>query len=182
MFDHRLLDAIREETSKTFMDGDLDMGRLMGQCQTLDATLNEVLRQSSASASVRRVVKPARVGGTTLKAGPRVMMPYRQLHFNKQVFGEDAGDFKPSRFLRNRDLNHNTSFRPFGGGANYCPGRHVARQEVYIVIAMILRNYDISLGTPGQKLPQMAGGKPSLGLLNPVKGSDLILRVKPRAT
>jgi cytochrome P450 len=41
------------------------------------------------------------------------------------------------------------SWLPYGGGANMCPGRQYAKQEMILTAALLLGNYDIELiGTP----------------------------------
>ena len=93
------------------------------------ALYHEVLRLATSSVSVRDVQTQARIGGKLLRPGNRVLLPYRQMLFDRGVFGEDAEAFNPNRFLNDGKLNNSLSFRPFGGGATYCPGRFPASQS-----------------------------------------------------
>lgn len=164
----------------------------MDHCPKLEAVFFEVLRMSTASASVRKIISPTKIGGKTLCPGNRLLIPYRQLHYNEDVFGEDVNDFNGERFLRNKELTHNASFRPFGGGATYCPGRFIARQEVNIFIALVLHRFDIGLTEKSEKnssgekemlqqrFPRSEGSTPCLGIMGPVQGEDVIVNVMPR--
>ncbi|KAL9121316.1 MAG: hypothetical protein Q9187_002127 [Circinaria calcarea] len=188
LHNEELLCLIRSETAPAFSNDQIDLEYLLQRCPYLEATFYEVLRLTAASASVRTVVSPTEIGGKVLRSGKRVIIPYRQLHCNQDAFGEDVYTFSPERFMNNKDLIRSPSFRPFGGGSNYCPGRFIARQEVSIFIALILYRFDIALattdGAPGtspglpQKFPRLAEWKPSLGVMAPEGGDDVILSVK----
>jgi cytochrome P450 len=44
---------------------------------------------------------------------------------------------------------------PFGAGPRLCPGRYLAMQEIKMVIAMLLRGFDLeSVGTADGKEPR----------------------------
>lgn len=104
------------------------------------------------------------------------------MHFSPTVFGSDVAKFNPTRFLYSKNLAKSTSFRPFGGAASHCPGRFLARREVLMFTALILNRFDISLATKGgqePKMPKMDDSLPSGGVLTPVAGDDLILKVRP---
>ena len=161
----------------------------MSRCPRLEAVFFEVLRLTAASTSMRKVIGPTEIGGKILRPGYRVLVPYRQLNLNEDVFGSDAKDFDPKRFLVHRDLTHHPSFRPFGGGANYCPGRFIARQEVLVFIALVLYRFDIESversnsgqkATRGTHLPKLSVSRPSLGIMGPADGEDVIVDVKQR--
>jgi cytochrome P450 len=112
------------------------------------------------------------------------MMPYRQLHENEEVYGPDVLEFDAERFLKNPGLRRSTSFRPFGGGSTYCPGRYAARQEVVGFVALVVYRLEISLvkGEDGedQSFPRMESSKPSFGMMGVVKGDDLVVKVCSR--
>ncbi len=137
---------------------------------------------TSSSMSVRNVLEPLTVGGKDLRAGTKVLIPYRQLHFDDKVFGANAAVFDSERFLASKELSRSSSYRPFGGGTTYCPGRFIAKKEVLTFVALVLERFDIAL--PEQKLgsmasfPQIEDGKPCLGIMGPRDGWDTILKVK----
>ena len=56
--------------------------------------------------------------------------------------------FRPERWLEDTGLEaggHNhKAFAPFGGGARFCPGRHLAMLEIKLVAAMVCRNFEVN--------------------------------------
>lgn len=119
-----LIDIVRAETELGFDDnGRIDFHYLNDSCPKLGAIWNETVRMTAYSASVRHLTDDTVIGGKTLRKHNRVMIPYRQLHFNEEVFGKDVNQFDPWRFLRDKALQRSPSWRPFGGGITMCPGR-----------------------------------------------------------
>jgi cytochrome P450 len=108
------------------------------------------------------------------------MMPQRQLHFDTRVFGVDIEKFRADRFVENAKLSRNASFRPFGGGATLCPGRHLAKQTSLAFVALLLHRYDVTLDPPGQSFPIPTEGTPSIGLVDVMEGSNLRVKLTPR--
>jgi cytochrome P450 len=60
----------------------------------------------------------------------------------------DPQAFRPERWLETAATSavvHNTkAFAPFGGGARFCPGRHLAMLEIKLVAAMVCRNFEVA--------------------------------------
>ena len=60
----------------------------------------------------------------------------------------DPQAFRPERWLAAADpgtCGHNTkAFAPFGGGARFCPGRHLAMLEIKLAAAMVCRNFEVA--------------------------------------
>lgn len=181
-------------------DADVDMPYLLNACPHLEAIYHETLRFTNSATSIRSVTAPTVIGSTKLPlhVGTKVLSPFRQLHFDETVFGDDACEFKFDRFLRpeNAKLANRKSYRPFGGGSTYCPGRFVAKQEVFMFVAVALARFDIcTVSTVNehanglkngrgeeevQTFPRLDLRKPSLGVMGPVGEDDLILQVTPR--
>ena len=142
------------------------------------ALFNEALRMTTSSASVRTVAAPTQVGKYILRPGSKLLLPFRQMHMNEQVFGSDVGEFKADRFLKN-DLSKSPSFRPFGGGITYCPGRYLARREVVAVVVLVLKRFDIKIAAESKaKFPHIDMKKPCLGVMSPFAGEDLELHLQ----
>lgn len=190
LHDEQLLKNILEEVTPAVEEGLKDLEYRLERCPRLDSIYNEVLRLTASSSSVRTVLSTTEIGGKQLRKGTKVLIPYRQLHFNEDVFGKDAKHFDPERFLKNKDLTRNSCYRPFGGGTTYCPGRFLAKREVMTFIALALYRFDISLasdpGGPVKKVgsskpdfPMLEEQKPCLGIMGPVKGCDVYLKVRP---
>ena len=56
--------------------------------------------------------------------------------------------FRPERWLEaqghGRSGHETQAFLPFGAGARFCPGRHLAILEIKMVIAMLCRNFEVA--------------------------------------
>jgi cholesterol 7alpha-monooxygenase len=166
----------------------------------LEASFNEVLRLHNTAAAVRvareRTVLGA--GTTVVPAGALLVLPFRPLHTDAGVWGADARLFAPERFLQEKgekegwpgegekrpqvnNMSRSPSFRPFGGGATYCPGRTLARHEVFGFVAILLHRFDVRLaGGKQQAFPRLNSVAPSFGLNGPMKGEDVIVEVMAR--
>ncbi len=120
-----LVDTIRTETAAAFDDsGRVDYHYLEDSCPRLGAVWYETIRMTAYSASVRYITEDTVIGGKILRKHNRVMVPYRQLHFNEEIFGKGVHQFDPERFIRDPALQKSSSWRPFGGGVTMCPGRY----------------------------------------------------------
>ena len=106
------------------------------------------------------------------------MSPFRQLHFDEGIFGADAQRFVPERFIRDEGLVRSKGFRPFGGGTTHCPGRFVAKQEVFMFVAVVLHRFEVRLAPGEQAFPVLERKKPSLGVMDPVEGDDVVVEVR----
>lgn len=179
MHDSELLTILRQETLPAILLNDqVSITHLTTACPRLDSIYHEVLRLTSSAASVRTVESPLTIGGTYLRKGTKLMSPFRQFHFDPDIYGPDVQDFVPDRFLRDKGLEKSKGYRPFGGGTTYCPGRFVAKQEVFMFVAVVLHRFDVRLAGEGQSFPVLDRKKPSLGVMDPVKGDDVILEVR----
>lgn len=183
--DSSLYEAIRNEIDPAVSNGQAGLESRLEDCQRLVAIYNEILRLNTASVSIRSVDAPTDVGSVTMCAGAKVLIPYRQLHFDESVFGDNAAHFDAERFFARPELSKSPSFRPFGGGTTYCSGRHVAKREVLTFVALVLHRYDIKVAAeapdqPNHRFPRCDVKKPCLGVLPPVAGDDVNVVVRKR--
>ncbi|UNI23245.1 hypothetical protein JDV02_009077 [Purpureocillium takamizusanense] len=190
-YDPNLLDALRAEVAPAVKDGQLDEAFLAANCPLLESLLSEVLRLTVATALVRDVVAPTHIRGKTLQPGSKILVPYRQLHQNRSVWGEDPLTLEPARFVAEPKLTSSKSYRPFGGGHTLCPGRFLAKRAMGYAIAALITKFELRLdvertrkavGGSGKsvRFPRMDSTKPSPGASLPHRGEDVFLLLKER--
>ncbi|MDG2306499.1 MAG: cytochrome P450 [Candidatus Binatia bacterium] len=116
--------------------------------------VEEILRWASPVAYfARRATRDTQVRGTKIRAGERVTVWYPSANRDEEIF-ED-----PFRFDVSRQPNHQVAFG--GGGAHFCLGANLARQEIAILFQELLgRAKEIEIVAP----PKYS----VLGILNPI--------------
>jgi cytochrome P450 len=102
----------------------------------------------------------------------------------------DADMFRPERWLEEGEPGpHNPrAFMPFGAGSRFCPGRQLAMLQIKMVLAMLLRDFDVSRPAGAEPPTDVynftAGPNCVHTLLRPRRmlrpGMDLELRVEER--
>ena len=77
--------------------------------------------------------------------GTNVIVPTYALHRNPDMFGDNVDKFDPERFMNDasKDLVDNHIFHSFGGGPRICIGMRFAMEEMKIVLAKLLSNFEI---------------------------------------
>ena len=177
LHDPILLKTIREETAPGVRPvAPVALQYLMESCPWLSALFREALRVCSASSSICLVTSPTSIGGKKFSVGSRVVVPFRQMHFDGGVYGYDVDTLVPERFIRSNTLTHSPSYRPFGGGISYWPGRFIARQEVAVFIALVLARFNVEV-VGDRKFPELDAEKPTTGLMSPNPGEDVLLQL-----
>ncbi|KAF4550341.1 Cytochrome P450-like protein 23 [Elsinoe fawcettii] len=93
------------------------------------------------------------VNGLKIPASATVGISPMAQNRDKQIWGDDAEDFRPERWLvseeRTRYLDSNDM--TFGGsGPRMCIGRNIALVEVYKFVAQLVRNFDVEIVNPEQ--------------------------------
>lgn len=153
----------------------------------LEAVVKETLRYHPAvSMCMERVVPSA---GLTLPDGRFIpegsfvgMNPYI-VGRNKKVFGADADDFRPDRWLQGEDESDEafkkrmqiwaTASLTFGGGSRICLGRNLSQMEVYKVVPTLISRFDIELNDPKKEWWTSSRWF--------YRTKEVICRIKPRA-
>lgn len=176
-----LISSLREETKGAFInDTGIPHIPSLVRCPQLNAVWLETLRLAAFSASVRYINQDTEINGFILRKDSRIIIPYRQLHFNEEVFGDAIEEFLPDRFLKNPKLEKSSTWRPFGGGETMCPGRYIAKHAVMIFVAIVLHRFDIELAYP-QPFPRTDDCKPVVGMVSAMKGDEVMVRLRSRA-
>jgi cytochrome P450/chorismate mutase len=107
----------------------------------LDAVIKETLRlRPPVSVVVRRLLKPATLGGYDLPAGTLIAPCVYLVHHREDVY-ESPGEFIPERFLAQRAAV--PTWIPFGGGARRCLAASYAEQEMKRVLRIVLEEVEL---------------------------------------
>lgn len=174
-----LLQRIRDEVSPVITSeaSSFEIAGKLRQCACLNSAYLETLRYAAATGSSRQAVAPFNLGGRTIQPDVELVLLYRAILTDREVFGDEAESFVWDRFLKNPELANIPSFRPFGGGVGQCPGRFLAQSEILFLIGLVVQKYDFESLS---RIPDMDTKTPSLGMMGPVKGQDLLVRMSLR--
>ncbi|KAI0025084.1 cytochrome P450 [Xylariomycetidae sp. FL0641] len=121
----------------------------------IQAVLRETLRLNSPITQF--AVDPQEdtllAGKYPVPKGETISMLLSKAHTDPAVWGEDANEYKPERML---DENFNklprNAWKPFGNGVRACIGRPFAIQEMTLIMAMLLQNFNFVADDPGYRL------------------------------
>ncbi|HEY9739864.1 MAG TPA: cytochrome P450 [Coleofasciculaceae cyanobacterium] len=110
----------------------------------MTAVCNETLRiYPVAVLTVPRAVKePVELMGYPLEPGTRLYGCIYLTHHREDIY-PNSQQFKPERFLERQFSPY--EFLPFGGGIRRCIGEALALFEMKLVLATILRRYELAL-------------------------------------
>ncbi|KAL8803317.1 MAG: hypothetical protein Q9200_006275 [Gallowayella weberi] len=128
----------------------IDVPTLHQRYPLLASTYQETLRFHTHNSSSRMVMQDSVLAKRyRLKAGSIILIPGATIHALPSLWGEDADQFNPCRFLKStreedKRKQHPGAFRSFGGGVSLCPGRHFATTEICAAAAMFVSRFDMS--------------------------------------
>lgn len=165
-----LLSDVRAELQATSIelspDGStkvLNVMTMREKCTLLHSTFQETLRIHALGSSVRYVREDILLANQyLLKKGNVVQMPMAVMHSDPSAWGSNVHDFEPRRFLKSSAATKDskTAYRPFGGGASLCPGRHFVTLEAMALVAVFVLRFDV---VPVDRRRGTAGGTDSGG-------------------
>ncbi len=129
----------REPAVLARLTEEVDAGEANGY---LTATIQETQRRRPVlpNAAPRLVMKPIEVGGWHYEPGACLVANSYLLHHDPDVY-PDPYSFRPERFLEEGPGTY--TWIPFGGGRRRCLGASFANLEMRIVLAAVLRAYEL---------------------------------------
>ncbi|KAI0732428.1 cytochrome P450 [Fomitopsis betulina] len=150
----------------------------------LDSFLRESQRFNGTSgvSVIRKAVVDIRLSdGTVIPAGTMVGAAADATHWDDDNY-DDASIFNPFRFsdmredeserIKHQFVSTSPEYVPFGHGKHACPGRFFAGNELKIIIAHILTNYDMKFEGDGTRPPNKWFGAAVL----PDRGAKVLFR------
>lgn len=123
----------------------------------LDACIKEAFRMHPAAGLLlERIVPPhgAEILGQHIKGGTIVGCSAWVIHRRREIFGDDAGFYRPERWLvdERRDVEMqkvrikemNSTMFHFGMGSRTCIGKNISLLEIYKLVPSVLRRFEVS--------------------------------------
>jgi PHYB activation tagged suppressor 1 len=165
-------EKLREEVL-TECGNDVPTGDMLNKLQLVNMFLLETLRlYAPVSAIHRRAGSDLEVGGIRVPEGTALAIPIATIHRDKEVWGEDANEFKPLRFEKGVTMaaKHPNALLSFSAGPRSCIGQNFAMIEAKAVIAVILQRFSFSLS------PKYVHAPMDVITLRPKFGLPMILK------
>jgi benzoate 4-monooxygenase len=141
---------LREEIDEAIPEGvDIPSYDMVKHLPYLGYCINETLRYHSPSGIGLPREIPAHSRGVTILGryyGPGTVLsvPTYTIHHSKEVWGEDADDFRPERWETLTD-QQKTGFIPFSHGPRSCVGRNLAEMQLRLMASTWIRRYNVFL-------------------------------------
>lgn len=146
-------EVIRNEIEAVAGDGPIGLGEVKRLVSTRNI-FRETLRLYPPITFFPRVAaRTTRLGGKRLKKGTLVMISPWVVHRHKDLWHAPDG-FDPSRFQAGREKEIRPgSYMPFGQGPRVCPGAAFATIEATLILARLIRRFDIEVDDADQVEP-----------------------------
>ncbi len=122
-----------------------------------DGVLREAMRlKSVAPIGSAEPLADTEVAGIAMPAGTRILLLTRKAGMRDV---DRAPEFRPERWLEDSDVAapDQKSFLTFGAGPRFCPGRNLAFLEAKTALAMIARNFEVSLDPTAEPVTELLG-------------------------
>ncbi|PLN86963.1 putative benzoate 4-monooxygenase cytochrome P450 [Aspergillus taichungensis] len=152
----RLMDELRTAAQKGELSPTVSW-KQSRQLPYLDACIKEAGRiHPPFGLPLERIVPPggATISGQYLPQGTIVGMNAWVVHRDRAVFGADADQWRPDRWLDRDEVTLRTmesSLLTFGHGHRTCIGKNISHLEVYKLVPTLLQAYDIRLQDPSKE-------------------------------
>ncbi|KAG8408382.1 hypothetical protein J3459_017854 [Metarhizium acridum] len=139
--------AVDEIRSTFATEADITASNMAGKLAFLDAVLNEAMRLYPPVPITlpRRVPANGEViDGCFVPAGYTVGVNHLACYRSDSNF-EDAGKFRPERWLDESGNDAGESFKPFSHGPRACLGKNLAWAELRLILGRMLWRFDMEL-------------------------------------
>ncbi|KAJ6524320.1 cytochrome P450 [Mycena capillaripes] len=143
---------LREEVTPVYAANPRPDYRTLKSLEWLDCVVNESLRVlPPVPQTVRVAGKTDYIEGVLVPKGTNINIPIRVINTWKQVWGENAEEFHPARWL-NLPEAYNPTFSQFSfiTGPHGCFGKTMAVSEMKAVLAALITNFEFAPAYVGQ--------------------------------
>jgi cytochrome P450 len=185
-------DRLRTEIQQYIPDpgflqsSNFDVASLLESMPYLNGVCNEVLRlYPTIPVTARLSVRDTTVAGAFIPKGTMLFIVPWAINRNPQLWGEDAEDFIPTRWIdkstgratMNGGADSNFAFLTFLHGPRSCIGERFARAELRALLTAFVGHFEMAMADPNEEV--IVGGtitsKPVNGMrlkLKPVRWAN----------
>jgi cytochrome P450 len=163
---------------------ELDVAAIKTKCALLLSIFEETQRSETIHANIRKVLEDTKLDNKyVLKKGNYVQIPNAPIHHNGEIWGPDASDFNPRRFVKSDNApalalglpSH--AFLAWGTAPHLCPARQFASTEILVMVALLVLRMEIE--PVGGKWERPASSLGDLDtVLPPKKDVEVEIRVR----
>ncbi|KAI5862347.1 cytochrome P450 [Durotheca rogersii] len=165
--DPPLLRRVRQEAQQAFAVDELTGQRRLADVEKLlsmpliQSVYSEALRMHISFNATREALEDIWIGGYRIAKGSLIQTPTQIAHYEDAVWNADG--HPAAEFWAERHLDYTaktgedtkpgearfsinarpTSYFPYGGDHAMCPGRHFAKREIIMAVAIIVVKFDI---------------------------------------
>lgn len=150
-----ICEAVVDEIDAVVGDGAVTT-EVIDQLPLLERAIQETLRLYPPAHTLPRVTtEPLSTGERTIPEETHVHLSVIRVHRDERWY-DDPLEFRPERWTKDNDRPP-YAYVPFGAGPRSCLGRHFALTEAKIVLATLLRDFNIEWGRdePLEITPEM---------------------------
>lgn len=143
------LAKVKQELDENLRPGERMDPKVLARLGHVKWAIDETTRMKpSADIQIRVAAEDIVVGGYRIAKGWPVFITGEVSHFLPEVFPA-PGEYDPERFSssRNEHKAHKHAIMGFGGGMHKCPGMNFALNEMMVIIALWLQEFDLTLET-----------------------------------
>lgn len=149
-------EKVYDEIIETLPGGEINYESL-SKLSYLDMVIKESMRLLPAVPIIgRETQEETTIGTRKIPKGIQLMVHLFNLHRRRDIWGEDANQFRPDRFLPENEAKRPDSFLPFSTGLRDCIGKHYAIIAIRTIIVKLLKSYKLSADLKTEELTYKA--------------------------
>ncbi|KAI1270529.1 cytochrome P450 [Xylariaceae sp. FL1019] len=136
-----------------------DIASMLEQLPYLNGVIHETLRlYPTVPMTLRQAIRDSDLSGQIIPKGTTVVLSMWQMNRSSEVWGPEAGEFRPERWITsgkpntNGGANSNYEFLTFLHGPRSCIGQGFAKAEMRCLLASMVRAFSWTLAMDESKV------------------------------